>query len=125
VCTNAPVAGKAIGAACNLDQECRGACLAGLGEPSCVEPCTIGALPACGWSGPGTPADAYCLFVASSFNQVGIGDRGLCGKLCNCDQDCLPSQRCDDFGDPQTQQAFQKRGYCTDPSQTPGIPSCN
>ena len=125
VCTNAPVAGGPIGAACGGDQECRGVCLAGLGEPSCVEPCTIGALPACGWSGPGTPAEAYCLFTASTFPQIGIGDQGLCGKLCNCDKDCLPSQRCDGFGDPQTEQAFQKRGYCTDPSQTSGIPNCN
>ena len=122
LCTQAAASGKPIGAACNNDQQCRGTCLGGLGQPSCVEPCTIGAIPSCGWSGPGTPAEAFCLFVAGSFANVGVGDAGLCGKLCDCDDDCLPSQQCEGFGDPQSEQIFMKKGYCTAASATSGIP---
>lgn len=57
----------------------------------CTAQCTLGVVPSCRWDGkPGKPA-AACIFRQTT---RGYGDRGLCGKLCDCDGDCPSPLHC-------------------------------
>jgi hypothetical protein len=63
----------------------------------CANGCTVGPPPGCGWNGPADgPAEEACIFYLETDN---IGDAGLCGQLCDCDDDCLhPDAVCSAFG---------------------------
>src|SRR6185436_498944 len=71
-----------------------------------------GVVPSCGWT-PGTKADAYCLFFSTSIPDVGFGDRGSCGQLCDCNRDCRsPDLICTPLSG-SLSQATGRQGYCT------------
>jgi len=144
LCRTAEKTGLTLGAQCTPPSdggadECRGNCtsfVAGTGgEPltsMCAENCTNGALPSCGWNGPSAgKATAFCLFASTVIfdrGGPGVGDRGSCGQLCNCDTECSnPDLICRDFGNEAFQRALQQRGYCAlaqneDGGLDPGIP---
>jgi hypothetical protein len=57
---------------------------------ACTALCTVGVVPACTWTGPGTVAKAACLLGHAGAAQ---GDSGMCVLLCDCDADC-PVLKC-------------------------------
>ncbi len=134
LCQREPVAGARVGASCDTSTSdaCRGECIdypltdastAGV----CFERCTTGALPACGWDGPGTgDADAFCVYAYSEVvdgGGPGVGDLGACGQLCNCDDECRsPAFRCVAHDSAQFEQATGKAGICSDPAIGRAIP---
>ena len=61
--------------------------------------------------------DAACLFLTRLSPDLGVGDLGLCGALCDCNDDCAASDhRCmDETGEVMT--IFGRAGYCR-PLQT-------
>jgi hypothetical protein len=73
--------------------------------------------------------------IYDAFGGSGIGDRGSCAKLCNCNADCTalnPDLVCSSLVEdaPNLVQATRQRGYCSlpiaaDGGVDPGIPSCN
>jgi hypothetical protein len=68
----------------------------------------------CGWSGEGS-ADAACLFgtLLSPAGDAGAGDVGLCGALCDCNDDCnAVSDRCLDETGGDVLSLFGRNGYC-------------
>jgi hypothetical protein len=144
-CSTQAPAGDAIGSLCDKDPEggtntCQGECTSFVHEGAqvpftamCTESCTVGASPACGWSGNG-PAPAACLFastIVSNHGGPGIGDLGSCDQLCDDNCDCSnPALVCTAWtGDDadENEALFQQKGFCADPlepdgSQSPGIP---
>lgn len=141
-CVPAPKAGLGLGAACDLPGDgstdaCRGWCGGVVDETGasmgsiCFENCTNGAPNQCGWAGPGSgPAAGYCLYANSAIiSQFGVGDRGSCGALCDCDSDCLnPNAICFPLGNFELEQTLERRGYCfptvPGPNAPVGIPEC-
>jgi hypothetical protein len=137
-CTSTPPTGLPLGSSCTQpspggNDACKGNCtsLQGTGSQTtvCTEVCTMGAVPQCGWSGPGTTADAFCLYSATVISQnggPGVGDRGSCGQLCDCNSQCAnPSMVCSAFaGTPASdlENLTSRKGYCT--LDGPGITSC-
>jgi hypothetical protein len=69
----------------------------------------------CGWSGTGT-AEAGCLYGTrlSPPDDLALGDLGICGSLCDCNDDCESSlQRCiDETEDGLIMQIWGRAGYC-------------
>ncbi|HMJ10697.1 MAG TPA: hypothetical protein VK524_04775 [Polyangiaceae bacterium] len=144
MCAETDKAGKPIGAACTQPQdgatdECRGLCISVVGDGDqplaqlCTEFCTLDAVPSCGWGGPNAPgrAEAGCLFTSSAVNDNGgsaPGDRGLCGRLCDCNADCLnPGMVC--LANSFVRSRYRRTGYCSTPigedgGTLTGIPSC-
>jgi hypothetical protein len=114
----------AIGSPCDPNaavDKCLGSCVpltspdAGLvsgGRPGmCAGFCTIGGL-GCGSDTSAQGAlPAACLFDGT--NQGGdVGDIGLCGQLCDCNDECKAYQRtCRPFPSAE-QQGFGRKGYC-------------
>jgi hypothetical protein len=97
----------------------------------CTENCTLGAAPSCGWTGPGTgPAPAACLYVSTIIldnGGAGIGDRGSCGNLCDCNAQCNSNLVCNAWTGPNAQATkdfFQRNGYCGEGGGS-GITTCN
>jgi hypothetical protein len=145
LCGETAATGKVVGEACTQvpdgeEDECRGTCIGLLAgenpEPAaymCTESCTVEAIPSCGWGGPNSAqrAEAGCLFSSSAVSSAGgpaPGDRGSCGRLCDCNQDCLnPNMVC--VGNPFVRSRYRRAGYCTtgvadDGGVERGIPSC-
>jgi hypothetical protein len=128
--------GKAMGQECTPVADggadgCRGDCEAFESTSSppahaCVEHCTIGALPSCGWSGvPSSgPAPALCIIPSTLVidrGGPGIGDLAACAPLCDCNRDCAhPAFVCRDLANPSVQQAVRRRGFCSTPVASDG-----
>jgi hypothetical protein len=119
LCQVGAVAGADTGTPCGDGTACKGECLADTGI--CGDRCTVGALPSCGWSGPGAgPAPAICANLPGP--KLAFGDLAHCTKLCDCDDDCAPSLGCAPFVDPNVVGSTGRAGYCA-----PGGPQtpCN
>jgi hypothetical protein len=111
--------------------KCLGSCVpltsndAGTGPGMCAGFCTIGGL-GCGADATSqSTLAAACLFDGTMAGGD-VGDIGLCGQLCDCNDECKAYNRtCRPF--PTAEQAsFGRKGYCggaTDP--TTGKPSEN
>ncbi|MFO0572081.1 MAG: hypothetical protein U0263_41040 [Polyangiaceae bacterium] len=131
--------GKAIGEACTQTPDpCRGACIQLTGPSSkttymCMEGCTAGATASCGWSGPGTPAPAACLFAPTTVIEnggTGFGDLGSCAPMCNCNADCkntaLSCLGWTGANASALEQYYGKKGYCGFPDTGDvTLPTCN
>jgi hypothetical protein len=108
----------AIGSPCDAGlpkDPCRGFCLplnfndAGTGPGMCTGFCPLGSL-GCG-SDPASPT-AACLFAYTSADEK-AGDLGICGQLCDCNDECKTEGRaCRPFTDPNEVAAFGHAGYC-------------
>jgi hypothetical protein len=136
LCSGTAQGGLPNGAACvqpaaGSPDPCRGVCIgltSGSGPAEafvCADKCELLVTPNCGWAGPasGTAANDFCLFASGVIIDPGAGDLGSCANLCNCDGDCRnPALVCAPFDNAQLEQALRRRGYCTLPSDAPGIP---
>jgi len=115
---NAPP-GDPIGTPCDPDattNPCNGFCSATdetATEGVCSAFCTMDpGLLGCGWDGMAVP-DAACLFLTRLSPDLGRGDLGLCGALCDCNDDCEAStQRCVDETGGEIMTIFGRAGYC-------------
>lgn len=126
LCTTTTAAGLSIGSSCDpFADACKGSCeelettLPGIPVAACTQKCTLGAYPSCDWLGPGTgPAPAACLYASpgvAALGGPGIGDLGYCGRLCNCDDECLAEYECIPWSGPDApsfEAFFQRTGYC-------------
>jgi hypothetical protein len=134
LCSAGPRTGLPIGERCDpLDDQCRGFCWPAGFTPElsyvCREGCTLGAVPACGWSGfSAGDAEALCMYSARSetlapycgsvehdaaLSFPSTGDYGACIKLCDCNLDCtVHGQICRELEGP-VQRATGRRGYCS------------
>lgn len=132
MCIDTPPDGQAVGTACTATDMCRGNCLA-IQLPSgftvvrvCVEACTYGAVPACGWTGTGSPAEAACLTPwkgVAEAGGLGFGDPGWCTQLCDCDDDCAHlSLRCGPIGSAELEEFYGRKGRCWGFSEAESIP---
>jgi hypothetical protein len=131
LCRTESLGGLPTGSACNASlppeqDPCNGWCAAisqsDLTAGMCANGCTVGSPPECGWNGPADgPANEGCLFFLETDN---IGDAGLCGQLCDCDDDCLhPNAVCQAFGAFSPFPAFYGRpGYCSVSTMAMGTP---
>jgi hypothetical protein len=138
LCSATPLEGAQTGAECTFSneiRECKGACKPAY-DPNgdiytfyCADRCTYGAVPSCGWAGPGdVPADAYCLASLSPIVEAGgpsAGDKGLCMQLCDCNSDCLhPDFVCLPWGPDEPYESLLGRaGHCGPPFWTDGATS--
>jgi hypothetical protein len=122
MCTPGKSTGLAIGASCDpsaTNDPCNGFCSAiddagKIGE--CEGFCALSPnLTGCGWDGKST-ANAACLFGTplSPANDLGLNDLGICGALCDCNDDCkVQTEVCiDDSGKNAVQQIWGRAGYC-------------
>ncbi len=127
LCTSNPTTGKAMGAPCNpqaATDPCAGFCIGD--DPNdgtkgiCSAYCSNNSLGVAGECGSnaqqGSPQDAACLFQATFPSG---GTVGICGQLCNCDNDCRGSgQVCESWAaagvsnPSQFVQAFHEAGLC-------------
>jgi hypothetical protein len=123
LCTNTQPSGLPIGAACTppaTDSDvdpCQGFCLssddAGT-QGTCTAFCTFSStFTGCGWDGV-SKAEAGCLYSTILSNgDLGAGDVGICGSLCDCNSECvLDSERCVDESEGDIMQIFGRQGYC-------------
>lgn len=93
VCVDELPAGASVGAECTVDEDCYTGICFPLDETKgyCSGSCNFGTVIAdnpvsCGSSlDPATPGQPICLPAAQG---SGLGDSGLCGIRCNCDDDC-------------------------------------
>jgi hypothetical protein len=112
-CLNQQPGGLPLGSACTESDPdpCNGFCT----EGECSALCTITTLPfGCGWNGQGV-AEAACLFTTflSPPGDAGIGDVGLCGKLCDCNAECpLAGEYCVDESEGLVLDVWGRNGYC-------------
>ena len=121
VCISTTPVGQALGSSCtppvgSNPDPCNGFCLAGSNsnEGECSALCTLSpALTGCGWDGTG-PAVSACLFATIlSGADVGAGDVGICGTMCDCNSDCpISTDRCVDESGGQVKAVWQRNGYC-------------
>jgi hypothetical protein len=95
MCLPGAPTGQPIGSVCDpaaATDPCAGLCLpVSDTEGMCSGACGYNAtLTGCGFDGT-TPADAICLFLPGYVDSmdVGAGDAGYCGPLCDCNDDCL------------------------------------
>ncbi len=139
LCSTTSRMGDPVGAKCQdpgadgSADTCRGSCtgiVVTSGSPPvtfrCSERCTWGVVPSCGWSPGVGKADAYCLFFSTSIPDVGFGDRGSCGQLCDCDGDCRSPDLIFTALSGALRQSTGRQGFCTIP-QTPtaaGVRRC-
>jgi hypothetical protein len=127
MCLAGEETGLAIGAACDpsaTTDPCAGFCqfvdeagTAGV----CAGFCTVNAQAlGCGWSGTGA-ADAACLYGTrlSPPDDLAAGDLGICGALCDCNDDCAVSlMRCIDDSDGLVSDIWGRAGYCRPLAET-------
>ena len=113
--------GLPIGSACNPNaatDPCDGFCVetneAGT-QGKCEAFCALtDGLIGCGWDGNG-PAEAACLFgtILSPPGDYGSGDLGICGQLCDCNDQCkIPNEYCIDDLDGAVSGIWARNGYC-------------
>jgi hypothetical protein len=97
---------------------CQGFCIASDEERTegfCTAFCTFTlAFSGCGWDGVSQNPNAGCLYsTILSQNDLGIGDVGICGTLCDCNDDCaLSGERCVDESAGTIETIFGRVGYC-------------
>jgi hypothetical protein len=111
--------GQAIGTFCDpgaSTDPCNGFCIATTeagDEGVCSAFCTLAeSLYGCGWNGSST-AEAGCLFGTRLTDQPAPGDVGLCGALCDCNDDCAaPSDYCVDETGGDVMIIWDRAGYC-------------
>ncbi len=119
LCVPEPPSGRPVGALCDphaMANQCNGFCLPtsnGGDEGLCTAFCTLAPRAiGCGWDG-SLPADSACLFATRLSKDVGVGDVGLCGALCDCDDDCLAADdRCVDDSGGEVLAIWGRAGYC-------------
>ena len=90
-CRDDEVTGLPFDTACDPAAEedpCAGFCAS---DGFCVEKCVLGSYPACG-SSSNTDATADCVFAA--YEGASDGDVGICGGLCDCNEDCRGNLSC-------------------------------
>ena len=120
-CVDTKPTGRPIGAACNpkaTTEQCDGFCVetndAGT-QGKCEAFCSLSqGLIGCGWDGTGQ-AEAACLFgtILSPPGDYGNGDLGICGKLCDCNDQCeIPDEFCIDDLDGAVSAIWGRNGYC-------------
>jgi hypothetical protein len=119
LCAKNPKEGAAIGAPCDpadANDPCAGFCVrVSDTEGMCSAGCSQNQnLYGCGFDG-NDPAAALCAFVSvSAFNS--LGDQGLCGALCDCNDDCkISGWGCLDIDEQLGSGAadyFQRAGIC-------------
>jgi hypothetical protein len=99
--------------------ECQGFCIANDDTEEtgfCTAICNLGSPVGCGYTGEGQ-ADAACLFATGLVPDPGPNDIGLCGQLCDCNDDCsVEGDLCAELGVPQLEDFWQRKGYCRPPS---------
>lgn len=109
-----------IGSPCDPDADpdpCNGLCLPleeGENPPGmCGALCSLGNV-GCGIDVNATELpNVACLFAATTADDADLGDLGLCGRLCNCDDDCPAYQRvCRPWPNPADEEASGFKGYC-------------
>jgi hypothetical protein len=113
--------GLALGASCDptaTPDPCDGFCSAidSTGKTgACTGVCSLTPdATGCGWSGTGT-ANAACVFATpfSPTNDFALGDVGLCGALCDCNNDCkVDTERCVDDTMGVISKVWGRAGYC-------------
>jgi hypothetical protein len=118
--------GLSIGSPCNpqaTTDPCDGFCVptpAGGTQGKCEAFCSLSeSLIGCGWDGSGR-AEAACLFgtILSPPGDYGTGDLGICGQLCDCNEDCrIRDEYCIDDFDGAVAGIWGRNGYCR-PLQT-------
>ncbi|HEY6557131.1 MAG TPA: hypothetical protein VI072_07650 [Polyangiaceae bacterium] len=145
-CSSTREPGKSVGEACTpadeeagTEDDCRGVCISLVDEEVvltswCTEFCTYGGVPGCGWGGPTSPgrAEAGCLFPLSIIEDnggAGVGDQGLCNRLCDCNRDCGHSDMVCLSLPSSLRNRYRRAGYCTprfgaDGGTIPGITTC-
>lgn len=130
LCQSTPPTGLPTGAACTPNQgDCAGICqLVGGKVNVCANRCTLGAVPSCGWKGPGSVAPALCRMTTGwaqyGGKTNGTGDLAYCLQTCNCDADCTaPGARCWPLPD-AIAAASGKKGVCQG-SPPPQQLTCN
>ncbi len=121
LCTDSEPSGLPIGAPCDPNaatDPCNGFCVPSDStgnEGSCAAFCSFSsAFTGCGWDGTGLP-DAGCLFptILSPPGDLGAGNVGICGSLCDCNADCvLSSESCIDDTAGEILNIFGREGYC-------------
>jgi hypothetical protein len=115
-CTDQPPRGLRFGSECDPDasdpdEQCSGLCdTRDDGVSVCEEPCTTGAIPACGFDGE-SGAAAFCI-GSSRLPDSGYGDVGSCVGLCDCHDECRGPHRCLQLSKP----VLGRVGVCVDPS---------
>jgi hypothetical protein len=123
-CTNTEPDGLAIGEPCTPPEDdtdpdpCQGFCIASDDERTegfCTAFCTFNpTFSGCGWDGVSADPNAGCLFgTILSPDDLGEGDVGICGTLCDCNDDCaLSGERCVDESGGAINEIFGRNGYC-------------
>jgi hypothetical protein len=121
MCMTGQATGLPIGSACDptaMPDACNGFCVSsgdGSGTiGSCAGFCSFSAgLTGCGWNGTG-PAQAGCVLgTLLSPNGEATGDVGVCGALCDCNDDCgVATERCVDDSGAAVKDTFGRAGYC-------------
>lgn len=115
LCVEEAPSGAAYGEPCATNEECvGGGCVFATEEQQglCSGPCTVtGLVAGCGLSADeGAAPDALCLPLVEGY---GVGDPGLCAPMCDSDDDChLEQLYCAVLGDPETEAALGRRGFC-------------
>lgn len=84
----------------------------------------MGAVPSCGWKGPGHVAPALCEVGSNTENAT--GDMGYCIQTCNCDADCsVPGAYCMPNWDTTLAAAAGMKGLCVGAGPAPQPMTCN
>lgn len=123
MCTKTKPTGLPHGAVCtppkgNAQDPCQGFCDAG-SDPTqgiCESLCVLSqALAGCGWDGSTPNPDNVCLFgtILSPPGDAVFGDVGICGALCDCNDQCLrEGDVCIDETGQDVEQIWGRKGYC-------------
>jgi hypothetical protein len=120
LCVSSDPGGQAIGTLCDPNaatDPCSGFCIptttAG-DEGICSAFCTVGpSFVGCGWDGVSVAPDAACLFGTRLSTDLGIGDVGICGALCDCNDDCVAADDyCVDESGGNIDTIWGRQGYC-------------
>jgi hypothetical protein len=82
-------------------------------EGTCSGFCNIGNPFSCGYTGEGK-ADAACLYGSILGGEISeTGDLGICGQLCDCDDECTATgEVCRPFDSTPIEELWQRLGYC-------------
>jgi hypothetical protein len=78
-------------------------------EHICSQSCTLGS----------SCAEGTGACILSRFDEHATGDAGYCAKICFCDSDCSPEDRCYAWKNSQLADRYSSAGFC-EPIQ-PGV----
>jgi hypothetical protein len=123
MCTKTKPTGLPHGAVCTppkgtAQDPCQGFCDAGTNpnQGICESLCVLSqSFAGCGWDGLTPDPDHVCLFgtILSPPGDAAIGDVGICGALCDCNDQCLrEGDVCIDESGGDVEQIWGRRGYC-------------